>query len=272
MASSVPAVPAPKPWELDGLLSPSNFQTPPLLETPFQWHQDMRLDDLRHIGGPVSFRIDPITRKPIFHQENRELVPLVPWSIEYYLYALDDPWPCHGTPNGERTPARPDYHTDYIKRFVSERLAAGLAPTDGEGWRAALMAMEPTARMDLGPGGAAPERLAFEAHHAAIAAQYAARTLRSLDLCSAKAPLFARIPREDMAWYLADGPHPEAWRRVTALVDPLTLSYVEMRAEDIRAEEAAHVTDALVYEDGRLDEDSERAKFFRRRTAWRSNS
>lgn len=270
-SSSVSVVPVPKPWELDGLLSPSNFQTPPLVEVPFQWHQDMRLDDLRHIGEPVSFRIDPTTRKPIF-QVNRELVPLVPWSIEYFLYALDDPWPCYGTPPGERAPPRPDYHTDYIKRFVSKRLAAGLAPTDGEGWRAALMAMEPTARIDLAPGSSAPERLAFEAHHAAIAAQYAARTLRSLDACSAKAPLFARIPREDMAWYLADGPHPEAWRRITALVDPETLKYVEMRAEDIKAEEAAHLTDALVYEDGSVDEDTARGQFVRRRTVWRSNS
>jgi len=265
----IPVIPVPKPWELDGLLTPSNFQTPPRVEIPFQWHHDMRLDDLRHIGEPVSFRIDPITRKPIF-QVNRELVPLEPWSIEYYLYALDDPWPCHGTPQGERTPVRPSYHNDYIKRFVSERLAAGLAPTDGEGWRAALTALEPTARVDLAPGSSAPERLALEAEHAAIEAQYAARTLRSLDACSAKAPLFARIPREDMAWYLADGPHPEAWRRVTARVDPETLKYVEMRAEDIRAEEAAHASVAYIHEDGEIDEDSLWEKFIRRRTAWRS--
>lgn len=266
----VPVIPVPKPWELDGLLKPSNFQTPPRVEVPFQWYDDCRLDDFRHFGEPVSFRVDPATQQPIFQEENRDMVAPRPWSIETFVYALGNPWPCYGTPAGERKPARPEYHIDYIKRFVQERLAAGLAPTDGEGWRAALRALEPTALVDLAPGSSAPERLAFDAQYAAIDAQYAARTLRSLDACSAKAPLFARIPREDMAWYLADDPHPEAWRRVTALVDPETLKYVEMRAADIRAEEAAHTSMAYVHGDGEFDEDFVRERFVRRRTAWRS--
>jgi hypothetical protein len=132
-----------------------------------------------------------------------------------------------------------------------------------------LTALEPTARADLAPGSTAPERVAFDAECDRVKAHYKAQNDGLLEACSEKAPLFAQIPREDMAWYLFDEPNPEAWIRITAEVDPDTLRYVQMRAEDIRAQEAFHAKREHRTEDGEVDEGSAQRKFIRRNTPWR---
>lgn len=251
----------------DGLLTSDRFRMPPIVEVPFQWYDDWRMDDLRHIGEPYHFYIDSETGKMI-SQVNGERIDPIPWNIEYFLYGIDNPSPCMYTPRGKRDPPRPDYHTNYIKRFIQEQLATGLSPTDGEGWRTALTALEPKARADLVPGSSVPERVAFDAEVARSKSDHVAFCRDLLEKCSEKARLFTRVPREDMAWYLFGEPDREAWLRITAEVDPDTLRYVQMRAEDIRIQEAFHATRES--EDGEVDEDSAQRRFVRRNTPWRS--